>query len=80
VLGERIERESYDLLEILIRAICAGNRKELLARLMLEIPRLPASPTLGSKGCQRGGRLRASVRHTTHPPMLPVAVWRLDQL
>src|SRR5271170_6862122 len=41
VLGERIERNLYDLLEILIRAKYNRNRQELLekANLMLEVLR-----------------------------------------
>jgi hypothetical protein len=43
VLGERIERNLYDLLEILIRTKYTRNRLELLeqANLMLEILRFP---------------------------------------
>ncbi len=44
VLGERIERNRYDVLELLIRAKYTKHRQELLeqANLVLEILRFPS--------------------------------------
>src|SRR5580704_10776735 len=52
VLGERIERNLYDLLEILIRAKYSKHRRELLeqANLVLEILRFQIRLARGSKG------------------------------
>ena len=60
VLGERIERNLYDLLEILIRAKYTKHRQELLEQANLPRSRNPAVPDSARQGLAmpEGGQLR----------------------
>ena len=74
VLGERIERNLYDLLETLIRAKYTKNRQRFLeeANLALEVLRLPMGLAKSLQG-MKAGRISTSSGCLSNSPESPLS-------